>query len=193
MNDIVKICKKHGELAIDKAYYRKNKDKYECRECMREYEKRRPKRIYEGTFAEYHRNHAKKWRQENKDYINELIREDRKKDPEKYRDREKKQYYKNVENSRYKDVLNKHKISSNQYKEIFEEQNGLCAICNLEETKKSRTAGNVCRLALDHNHSTGKIRGLLCHHCNAAIGHLKEDIELLQSAIRYLESHKHIE
>lgn len=41
-------------------------------------------------------------------------------------------------------------------------------------------------LSIDHNHQTGKVRGLLCHHCNVGLGHFKDNIELLNSALDYL-------
>lgn len=44
------------------------------------------------------------------------------------------------------------------------------------------------RLAVDHNHATGKVRGLLCHHCNAALGHLMDDADLIVKAAEYVVS-----
>jgi hypothetical protein len=190
MLDVVKICKIHGELTAEKAYYRKNRDKYECRECMRLSEKNRPKREYKGSFAEYHRNHAKEWRRQNSAALNEKIREDRKNNPEKYREWERNKRYKDVEKSRYLDVLKKHKITSSDYENMFNSQDGVCAICNKEEVRLSRNGVTITRLVIDHCHSTNKIRGLLCHLCNTAIGKFKDNIELLQAAIRYLKEHE---
>ena len=65
-------------------------------------------------------------------------------------------------------------------------QEGKCAICNQPETMKIR--GKTVRLAVDHDHNSGKIRGLLCTACNRAIGLLKHDEDLLQAAIRYLKN-----
>lgn len=190
MTEIIMTCSKHGDLTIEFSYFKKSNEKYYCRHCLREYEKNRPKRKYEGEFAEYHREHARQWRQKNSEKVNDKIREDRLVNPEKYREWEREQRNKNIEKSRYKDVLKKHKITADDYNKLVIEQNDLCKICSKKETKKSRTDGNICRLALDHCHKTGKIRGLLCHHCNAAIGHLKDDINLLQKAIEYLKRHE---
>lgn len=77
-------------------------------------------------------------------------------------------------------------ITEDEYTSMLAQQNGVCAICKCAETAKSN-AGYVKNLAVDHCHSTGKIRGLLCHGCNTAIGKLKDDIELLNNAIKYLE------
>ena len=63
-------------------------------------------------------------------------------------------------------------------------QGGKCAICREKETRKRR--GRIARLSVDHDHSTGDIRGLLCTRCNTAIGLLEDDITLLKNAIDYL-------
>jgi len=76
--------------------------------------------------------------------------------------------------------LRKFGISEEEYKLLKESQNHSCAICNtLEDPNKS--------LAIDHCHTTGKVRGLLCTACNLAIGGFKDNIDLLKSAIKYLE------
>ena len=60
-------------------------------------------------------------------------------------------------------------------------QKFLCAICNTHEAECTKQI-----LFVDHNHKTGKVRGLLCSQCNAALGLFYDDISLLQSAISYL-------
>ena len=78
-------------------------------------------------------------------------------------------------------------VSLAQYAEMFSAQGGVCAICKQPETHMR--AGKVKALAVDHNHGTGAVRGLLCFDCNTAIGKLKEDRDTLLSAIRYLDKH----
>ena len=200
MLEIVKVCNIHGDLTADKAYYRKNRNQYECRECMRASEKKRPKREYTGAFAEYHRAHAKEWRRENADAVNEKIREDRKNNPEKYREWEGNKRYQDVDKSRYREVLKKHGITSKDYDEAFEKQNGLCAICHKEETRLSRNGVTLTRLCLDHCHTCEDnghkglplIRGFLCHSCNVMIRSPNDNIAILESAIQYLKQHEHI-
>ena len=68
---------------------------------------------------------------------------------------------------------------------MYEQQNGVCAICGKPETKVQY--GKIQPLTVDHNHETGKVRGLLCFNCNIAIGKLKDDIVLLEKAIDYLK------
>ncbi len=58
------------------------------------------------------------------------------------------------------------------------------------QDKKCAFGHEVKVLHVDHNHKTGKVRGLLCYNCNNGIGRFKEDIETLEKAIEYLKKHK---
>jgi hypothetical protein len=197
---IIKVCTKHGNLTEEQCYYRKNREKYECRSCMRESEKNRPKREYTGAFAEYHRAHSKEWRRQNAESLNEKIREDRKNNPEKYREWERNKRYQNISKYRYRDVLKKHKITADQYEKIWDKHKGLCAICFKEETRISRNGVTTTRICLDHCHicddngydGIDTIRGMLCGACNKGIGLLEDNPEYLLRAITYLQQHEHI-
>lgn len=70
------------------------------------------------------------------------------------------------------------------YKEMFEEQGGVCAIC------KSPENGRYVHLSIDHCHNTSKIRGLLCNNCNRGIGLLKDSPLFLREAANYVEKHE---
>jgi len=94
----------------------------------------------------------------------------------------KKHGHKRKPQSRRKYALMKmYGITPDDYKKMFVEQEGCCAICGIHQQELK------VRLAVDHNHDTGEVRGLLCRPCNTAIGLLKEDKENLLAAIRYLE------
>jgi Recombination endonuclease VII len=71
-------------------------------------------------------------------------------------------------------------ITIADYDRMFEEQNGVCAICG-EARPEERT------LHIDHDHETGVIRGLLCFRCNNALGDFREEYELFQRAADYLD------
>lgn len=71
----------------------------------------------------------------------------------------------------------KYGLTTREYDVLFEEQGGGCAICG--------TANEL--LCVDHNHSTGSIRGLLCKQCNLGIANLRDNPALLRLAIKYLE------
>lgn len=80
-------------------------------------------------------------------------------------------------------------ITSEQYDQMLKKQKGLCAICKNKENAKSynKQSSAPQRLAIDHCHKTGLVRGLLCFSCNRGIGYLKDDIKLLSNAIKYLQ------
>ena len=84
-------------------------------------------------------------------------------------------------------------LSQDDYDALFSKQGGVCAICRQPETKKSTALdGGVCSLAVDHDHETNKVRGLLCHSCNIAIGNMRDDPLIAMSATKYLLEHGHI-
>ncbi len=90
----------------------------------------------------------------------------------KYPDRAK-QYYKTANRRR------NYNLEPEEYELLLSKSNNLCMICSSPPKTKS--------LHIDHDHKTGKVRGLLCHGCNTAIGLLKEDIEIMKKAIQYIQ------
>jgi hypothetical protein len=80
------------------------------------------------------------------------------------------------------DLLRKFGITLDQYKAMLAAQNNVCAIC-----KQSNSDGRS--FAVDHDHKTGKNRGLLCGNCNRGIGNLKETPAILWAAIEYLNAY----
>jgi hypothetical protein len=79
-------------------------------------------------------------------------------------------------------------ISIGDYLRMHEEQGGVCKICKQPETSKNAQSGKTKDLAIDHCHKTNAIRGLLCSHCNTALGLFEESTEILKSAIKYLNT-----
>jgi len=84
-------------------------------------------------------------------------------------------YQKNV------DLKHNFGITLVDYNRMLEEQEFRCKICFVHEGEFTR------KLAVDHNHKTGKIRGLLCGQCNTALGKVKEDRNILLSMIKYID------
>ena len=80
---------------------------------------------------------------------------------------------------------NRYGISLNEYEEKLKEQDYSCAICGSKHTSNER----MKRLVVDHDHTTGQVRGLLCHSCNVAIGAAKEQEDILMACISYLRSY----
>jgi N12 class adenine-specific DNA methylase len=76
-------------------------------------------------------------------------------------------------------TLKQYGIDLDQYNALCEQQNHQCAICSKV----------VDKLHVDHDHKTGKVRELLCMHCNTALGKFNDDVILMQRAIEYLKKH----
>jgi hypothetical protein len=89
--------------------------------------------------------------------------------------------------ARTKNALKKYSLTQDQYDAMMAAQNYVCAICHQPEQTKHKEVSR--RLAVDHCHTTGAIRGLLCSHCNHGIGRFHDKIDLLKSAIDYLTLH----
>lgn len=78
-------------------------------------------------------------------------------------------------------MASKYGINNEVYSKMLSNQNGLCKICNCTPDKAPKG-----KLYVDHCHETGKVRGLLCDHCNNVLGRAKDSIETLTNAIKYL-------
>ena len=72
-------------------------------------------------------------------------------------------------------------LTLEDYDKMLVVQNSRCAICNVHQSKLD------LRLAVDHDHETGKIRGLVCRDCNFFLGHLEKNYGLLLQALEYLK------
>jgi adenine-specific DNA methylase len=86
------------------------------------------------------------------------------------------------EKVKVKSRLGAYGLTKETYQQLFLNQNNCCAICKntFESTKNTH---------IDHCHKTKKVRALLCHGCNTAIGLLKESPEILKSALNYLKKY----
>lgn len=168
MKTKTKICKKcHREKSLSqfRSYKRgsKKQARPECREC-----ELKDKKKYRDSHKKQMSDEFKRWtnKGDNRQKRIEYCREWRKKNPD-YR----RQY-----------MLNYHYgMSLEEHKQMYVEQNGCCAICSEPvEYNKIHT---------DHDHKTGKVRGLLCAGCNHFLSAL-DNIEFFNSALDYLNGHK---
>jgi hypothetical protein len=94
---------------------------------------------------------------------------------ERHRENQRRYRKNNPDKVRAHNLKTKYKLTMEQYKEMFYEQKGRCAICKKEK-----------KLVIDHNHKTNKVRALLCSKCNTALGLFEEDWFLLLSATNYI-------
>lgn len=96
--------------------------------------------------------------------------------------------YRTPEKNRKYNLKRSFGLNPEQYNEMLRDQKGVCAICKNPETTVRQN--KVQSLSIDHDHLTGKIRGLLCNNCNRALGKFGDNINILKNAVRYLERHK---
>lgn len=94
--------------------------------------------------------------------------------------------HKNKDKTRNHYLKNRFGIDSGWYDAALAAQKGVCAICGKPETAPDNKHGGAKRLAVDHNHKTGKVRGLLCMKCNHALGNFEENKTTMANAIIYL-------
>lgn len=87
-----------------------------------------------------------------------------------------------IEGRRRWQLKYKYGLTGTAYGRMFDTQNGKCAICRRAPINKP--------LSVDHDHSTGDVRGLLCHGCNAGLGYFEDDPLRLHAAFRYLTSRR---
>lgn len=147
------------------------------------------------------REYGRKWREENPDKCRKAYIKRRKKlqdktDPYYEKNKElvsarSRLYYENnkekvLKQSRERHLKKNYNLDSQQYLDMINKQGNCCAICNKPEHRRLKT-GDIKPLSVDHNHTTGEVRALLCNDCNALLGFAKEDIDTLKKAINYLE------
>lgn len=121
-----------------------------------------------------------------KECIKQYNAEYRKLNKEHIRDK-KKTYYTtkpHIQKSIY--LRLKYNLTIEQYESMLIAQDYKCAACSSTSVEHNRYKS----LCVDHDHATGKVRGLLCHPCNTAIGAAKENVDRLETCAAYLRKHK---
>jgi len=144
---------------------------------------------------EKQKEYNKQYRLKNKERANARMRERRKTDPvyaqqsRKYAKRYRKKY--KIHTSKYyfhitRNYLLKKKygITLEQYSVMLEAQGGVCYLCG-------RTNGDRS-LAVDHNHKTGRVRKLLCGHCNYLVGTIENSKDEIKKIEKYLDENRRI-
>ena len=165
-----KVCTQCG---IDKPLSEFGKHK-----CMKDGIRSDCKACGVKAVVEYNKNHPEKkrardkiYREKHKAKVNGLCRKHRNMPKNKTKQRA---YIRNW------NLMNTYGITTDDYNDMFIEQAGQCAICGIHQSELKK------KLHVDHNHETGKVRGLLCDGCNIALGRMKDDVRILQNAIKYL-------
>lgn len=97
------------------------------------------------------------------------------------------------ERQRVYNLMSRYGISEEEYEELLAAQGGACAICGATQGwMSSHDSGKPKRLAVDHSHESGKVRGLLCDRCNTVLGKTRDSPELLRKAAEYLLRHRNV-
>jgi flagellar biosynthesis GTPase FlhF len=145
----------------------------------REREKTRPKR--DRSAYDKKRNLERKKEREIQRERDKLVQPLVEKKVRKYKTRTRK-----YQSSPSQDIVayrreRKYGLSPQQYEDLFERQGKCCGICQ-SKTPRSKRGWNI-----DHDHKTGKVRGILCNYCNPMLGNANDDIQTLRRAIAYLK------
>ena len=144
---------------------------------------------------EKQKEYQRKWKKENRERINRRARERYQESDKRYRyskkyqennkeriNRRAKEKY--TSDGRWrKQLRDRFGITAEQYWSMHADQEGLCAICNREQCVGTK-------LDVDHDHKTGRVRALLCRHCNTGIGLLKDSLIIVGRAFEYLLKYK---
>jgi hypothetical protein len=139
------------------------------------------KKSYDKIYSEINKakrlEKTKEWKKSNPDkvkayYKNNKIHVNKK---------TKEWYESNIDKVKDLNLKRRFGITLEEYDKLLVKQNNSCAIC-----KRNQTEFKI-KLAVDHNHKTGEIRGLLCNNCNNGLGRFKDNKVLLSEAIKYLE------
>lgn len=161
---MVQEKERETKRAYNKAYYGANREREIARSIAYQEAKKEKKMAYDKAYRDSHKKermaYRKAWGERNK----EKCRRDKKVHSRKYH------------------LKRKYGIDLEEYERMFKAQSGKCLICNKRERKKM--------LSVDHDHKTAKVRGLLCHKCNTAIGLLHDDVGMLLSAVKYLREYE---
>jgi len=171
--EVVKTCtscfmiKDINDFGFSRPKVRRSK----CKSCKNEYNKKYIKNNPEKKkkYAKNRKERSKQYRKENKEKRIEYLKQWGRDNPEK---------------KRAQKYRHRYGIDIQDYNKMLKEQGGVCKICKSKTPKRK----NAKYFAVDHCHTTGKVRGLLCYNCNSALGKLNDNAELLKKALDYLLS-----
>lgn len=157
------VVRKHCIVClVEKALTAFEPDRNTCRSC------RNDRRNANRNLTIEHAN-QKSWRKNN---------------PLIIRANKRRHYYRHKEKllklSRNNSLKRLYNITQEEYERLLQSQGGVCKICKTHPSKLK------LKLCVDHCHGTGRVRGLLCHNCNRAIGLLRDDLDTVLSATLYL-------
>lgn len=183
-------------MTTDEKYEAKKlRDKLRMREWRKanpEENKRRAKASRNNETSERRKtrlDRLKKWKAENKEHVKQYQKDWREKNRKAVAEYQKEysKKYREKKGPRFqywrRNLRDNYNLTVDEWNDLWQLQNGKCAICNINMNPRGRAKQSV---AVDHNHKTGEVRGLLCRSCNHSLGDFKDDPDILISAAEYL-------
>ena len=176
-----RVCSDCHTLKPSTEYHKKNispkgKQTYQsyCKDC--DHARRYARALRDPSYGEKSLTSSRKYNASHKAERSQAQREKRALDPNLNKLTEYKRHLKK-----------RYKISWEVYLLLVEKQNNCCAICGIEfeDILTCKKKPHV-----DHDHITGKVRGVLCGSCNTGIGHLRDSLEVVEAAAAYLKKHQ---
>ena len=162
------VCRRCG---LEKPHYPSNK--YRCKDCAsetpsqsKEKNAERGRAYRDKVSIEKRREYHKEWSARNADKVRAYRKANRERDRKSLR---------------VWTLKNRYGLTPEEFDALLQAQGNACAICKVE-------ASGVRAWHVDHCHTTEKVRGILCTKCNPMLGFARDDVEILKSAIRYLEA-----
>lgn len=134
---------------------------------------------------EWYKNLSKEQIEKRKNSTRKWHKKFSSKNPEIIKKRNKKQYKSNIEKRNDYRLKYTYGITLKEYDSLYIKQGGVCDICKQPESTRTES-GLLKKLSVDHDHDTGKNRGLLCGNCNIGLGKFKDSVLFLESAKQYL-------
>lgn len=182
----MKICTKCGAekpATVEFFYFKKQKGKLGswCKACEYQQDQR-----WHARNPEKVKKSEKASRDKNADQVKSSMKDWRQRNAEKIRRDWRKWYSKNTTRVRHHRLKSLYGLTPEQYEGMFAAQASGCAICRRNPYEQGDSKG----LFVDHDHVTGRVRALLCQHCNRLLGCAKDSAEILLSAAAYLRQHQ---
>ena len=156
MSDPIKRCPKCEQKKSFASFYRDKTTEDGYRTWCKTCH-RKWQKVYYLKNKDKHAVRNKQWKQKNKERVRFLSR---------------------------RQVLKGYGLTSDQYDILLESQNGVCAVCKKEEIRIIN--GKVTRLAVHHDHETGRVQGLLCAKCNTGLGFFNDNPQLVNDAAIFI-------
>ena len=136
------------------------------------------KKCYGKRYYKENQEKIKQYQEENEDHIKQRKAKWYETNKDELRARARENYHKTKKSVQDRRLRKQYGIGNDDYEQLKSLQGDKCAICGEEQNDK--------RLAVDHNHDTGKVRGLLCEKCNRGLGLFCDNVDLLEKAVTYL-------